>query len=162
MKIKELMDRDLTALHPENTVAEAIETLLRHRMTGLPVLDDDSRVLGFVSEEDIIKSALPHYVSSLPSSAFLPDYGQFSDRLARIAEKAVTEIMHRQCVCYNVDDSDFAVASSMIHHHIKVAPVVNADGVMEGSVSRAYLIRRMMRGALRAPAGDDEFDARED
>ena len=75
MKIGELMDRDLTALHEENTVAEAIETLLRHHMTGLPVLDDDCHVLGFVSEEDVIKSALPDYVSKSPLRRSCPITG---------------------------------------------------------------------------------------
>ena len=144
VQIGELMDRDLTALHEDNTVAEAIETLLRHRMTGLPVLDADCRVLGFVSEEDIIKAALPDYVSKLPSSAFLPDYGQFSVRLAEIASKPVSEIMHRNAVTFDESDSDFAVASAMIRRHIKVAPVLK-DGVMQGIISRAYLIRCMMR-----------------
>ena len=143
MKIGELMDRDLTALHEENTVAEAIETLLRHHMTGLPVLDDDCHVLGFVSEEDVIKSALPDYVSKLPSSAFLPDYGQFSVRLAAVGAKPVKDIMHRGCIAFDVDDADFVVAAEMIRRHIKVAPVLK-DGVMEGYISRAYLIRSMI------------------
>ena len=153
MKIGELMDRDLTALHVENTVAEAIETLLRHHMTGLPVLDDDCHVLGFVSEEDVIKSALPDYVSKLPSSAFLPDYGQFSVRLAAVGAKPVKDIMHRGCIAFDVDDADFVVAAEMIRRHIKVAPVLK-DGVMEGYISRAYLIKRMMRAAK--PGSDAE------
>lgn len=146
MKIGELMDRDLTALHEENTVAEAIEILLRHHMTGLPVLDDDCHVLGFLSEEDIIKSTLPDYISKLPSSAFLPDYGQFSMRLATVGAKLVKDVMHRGCVTFSVDETDFSVAAEMIRRHIKIAPVLK-DGVMEGYISRAYLIKRMMRAA---------------
>jgi CBS domain-containing protein len=138
------MDRDLTALTEDITVEEAIETLLRHHMTGLPVIDDQGKVIGFVSEEDIIKSALPAYISNLPSSSFLPDYGQFSQRLAAIASKPVSDVMHRNCVTFDVDESDFAVASTMISKHIKIAPVMK-DGIMVGYISRAYLIKRMMR-----------------
>ncbi|MGI6075585.1 MAG: HPP family protein [Pyramidobacter sp.] len=144
MKIGDLMDRDLTALAEEDTVEEAIEILLRHHMTGLPVTNDEGHVIGFVSEEDIIKSALPAYMSNLPSSAFLPDYGQFSRRLATIAQKSVSEVMQRHCVTFDVDETDFVVASEMICKHIKIAPVLN-EGVMEGYISRAYLLKRMMR-----------------
>ncbi len=144
MKIGDLMDRDLTALAEEDTVEDAIEILLHHRMTGLPVTDEEGRVIGFVSEEDIIKAALPAYISNLSSSAFLPDYGQFSRRLARIAHKPVSEVMQRHCVTFDVGETDFVVASEMIGKHIKIAPVLK-DGVMEGYISRTYLLKRMMR-----------------
>ena len=158
MRIGDLMDRDLTALTEDITVEEAIETLLRHHMTGLPVIDEQGHVIGFVSEEDVIKSALPAYISNLPSSAFLPDYGQFSQRLASIAAKPVSEIMHRNCVTFDVDDSDFAVASMMISKHIKIAPVMK-EGIMVGYISRAYLIKRMMRSYGNSSHSFEEDDS---
>ena len=74
-------------------------------------------------------------------------------RLAAVGAKTVKDIMHRGCVAFDVDDTDFVVAAEMIRRHIKVAPVLK-DGVMEGYISRAYLIKRMMRAAK--PGSDAE------
>lgn len=61
MRIGELMDRDLTALFPDTTIAEAVEVLSTHRVSGLPVADQEGHLVGFISEKDIIRAALPGY-----------------------------------------------------------------------------------------------------
>ena len=144
MKIAELMNKDKIALRTSSSIADAIDHILRHCRTGLAVLDDDNKVVGFVSEEDIIKKVLPQYVTSLKNSAFLPDYGQFALRFAAKRNTKVTEIMQPQVYCAKEDDTDFVIATEMIRRHFKICPVVNADGVFTGYVSRAYLIRGMI------------------
>lgn len=146
MQIEQLIDRDLTALNPEDTIYKAIEMLFRHHRTGLPVVDYDNHVLGFLSEEDVITYAMPNYVSDLKSTAFLPDYGQFARRLAAVADDPVTNAMHKECFVFQAEDIDFNVASEMIRHHIKIAPVLK-DGLMIGCITRAYLIKRMMENS---------------
>ena len=50
MLVGDLMDRDLTAVSPETTVAEAVEIMAGHRISGVPVVDEEGRILGFLSE----------------------------------------------------------------------------------------------------------------
>lgn len=144
LKIGELMNKDMVVLRENDTIELAIELILRHCRTGVPVLTADNRVCGFVSEEDIIKKCLPGYITTLKNAAFLPDYGQFAKRFAAIRYKKVTEIMQEKVVCFNKDDSDFAVAAEMIRRHFKVCPVIDENGIFVGFVSRAYLIRSMI------------------
>lgn len=59
MRIADVMDRDLTALTVDSTLGEAIEVLSRHGLTGVPVVDDQLRLVGFLSEQDIVRAALP-------------------------------------------------------------------------------------------------------
>ena len=106
LKIGELMNKEKVVLHESDTIERAIEMILRHCRTGVPVLSADGRVRGFVSEEDIIKKCLPGYMTTLKNAAFLPDYGQFAKRFAAIRYKLVTEIMQKNVVCFKKDDSD--------------------------------------------------------
>ena len=141
MKIGELMNKEKVVLHESDTIERAIEMILRHCRTGVPVLSADGRVRGFVSEEDIIKKCLPGYMTTLKNAAFLPDYGQFAKRFAAIRYKLVTEIMQKNVVCFKKDDSDFTVAAEMIRRHFKICPVTDENGFFVGCISRAYLIR---------------------
>ena len=144
MKIGELMNKEKVVLHESDTIERAIEMILRHCRTGVPVLSADGRVRGFVSEEDIIKKCLPGYMTTLKNAAFLPDYGQFAKRFAAIRYKLVTEIMQKNVVCFKKDDSDFTVAAEMIRRHFKICPVTDENGFLVGCISRAYLIRSMI------------------
>lgn len=151
MKVGELIDRDLTALSADCPISEAIEVLYHHNASGLPVLDDENRVIGFISEKDIIKAALPGYVHMLHNSSFLPDYGQFGVRLRSIAGDPVSKYMKQNIITFNEDDSDFYVANKVIKDNIKIAPVLR-DGVLIGVVSRSHLLRHL----LLHPEGVDD------
>ena len=145
MKIGDIMNTELMFLTPDNTIEEAMGIILHHCRTGLPVVDDDKQVIRFISEEDIIKKILPDYAIKLKSFAFLPDYGQFAKRFAVNRNMKVGEIMQKKVITFNVDDSDFAAASEMLKKHIKLAPVIDNKGTYVGCISRAFLIRSMMR-----------------
>ena len=51
MKVGEIIDRDLSSLSADCPVSEAIEVLYHHNASGLPVLDDENRVIRFYKRE---------------------------------------------------------------------------------------------------------------
>jgi CBS domain-containing protein len=146
MRIGDLMDRDLTAITPETTVADAVEVLSVHRISGVPVLDADGVIQGFISEKDIVKAALPGYFDLLQDPSFLPDFDQFSKRLRRISLDPVEKYMIRDVVTFDVEDSDFQVAMIMMRENLKRAPVVSG-GAFIGMVSRADLLDHLLRSS---------------
>ncbi|MGC9490211.1 MAG: HPP family protein [Thermovirgaceae bacterium] len=146
MRIGDLMDRDLTALTPETTIGDAVEVLSVHRITGVPVLDADGVIQGFISEKDIVKAALPGYFDLLQDPSFLPDFDQFSKRLRRISLDPVEKYMIRKVITFDVDDSDFHVAMIMMRENLKRAPVVSR-GAFIGMVSRADLLDHLLRSS---------------
>jgi len=146
MRIGDLMDLDLTAITPETTVAEAVEVLSVHRISGVPVLNVDGAIKGFISEKDIVKAALPGYFDLLQDPSFLPDFDQFSKRLRKVSLDPVEKFMVRDVVTFDVDDSDFQVAMIMMRENLKRAPVVS-EGVFIGMVSRADLLDHLLRSS---------------
>lgn len=150
MRVGDVMDRDLTALSEHVGLATAIEVISRHRLTGVPVLDDDGRVVGFISEKDIVKAALPGYFEYIQDPSFIPDFGQFQSRLKKIRNEPVSRYMHRDVISFTEDDSDFFVAMTLIRHNLKRAPVVR-EGLLVGVVNRTDLLERIM------VASEDEF-----
>lgn len=151
MRIADVMDRDLTALTVDSTLGEAIEVLSRHGLTGVPVVDDQLRLVGFLSEQDIVQAALPGYFEYLQDSFVIPDFGQFQNRLRRVSLERVEKYMVRKVISFQEDDSDFYVAMTLIKHNIKRAPVV-LDGILAGMVNRADLLERIMCDELNGQA----------
>ncbi|MEE8362310.1 MAG: CBS domain-containing protein, partial [Gemmatimonadales bacterium] len=52
---RDIMARNLVTLRPEMSIMDAIEVMLRKRISGAPVIDDDYRILGMLSEYDLLR-----------------------------------------------------------------------------------------------------------
>lgn len=55
IKVSDYMTRDLITFSPDQPVMEVIETLVKHKISGGPVVDENNRLLGIISEGDCIK-----------------------------------------------------------------------------------------------------------
>ena len=53
--VKEVMSRDVITIHPEQSIVAAARIMLEHRMSGIPVVDSQSQLLGIITETDIFK-----------------------------------------------------------------------------------------------------------
>ncbi|MCW2527990.1 MAG: hypothetical protein JWM76_2850, partial [Pseudonocardiales bacterium] len=101
MRASEFMTRSVITVRPETTVRRAAELLTRHGITSLPVLDGDDRVIGIVSESDLIRDRMPHDSRShlRPVEAEQPDPAQY-----------VADVMGRTVICLGekADTADLA------------------------------------------------------
>lgn len=55
IKVKDYMSKNLITFKPEQSVEDVIETLIKHRISGGPVVNDDNELVGIISEGDCIK-----------------------------------------------------------------------------------------------------------
>jgi len=53
--VKEVMSRDVLTIHPEQTIVASAQLMLKHRMSGIPVIDNAGQLLGIITETDIFK-----------------------------------------------------------------------------------------------------------
>ena len=54
--IDEFMDTVVPILSPETPIMKAVDFLLRHRVTGAPVVDSDGKLLGIITETDLLRA----------------------------------------------------------------------------------------------------------
>ncbi len=143
MKVREFMRRDLTSVDLDTTVSHAIYLIHESGLASLPVLDEEGRVVGVISERDLIRAALPGYVDMLQSVAFLPSLDQLSRKLREIGGKPVSEFMSREVVAARPDDNDLQVADLMIRRGLKQLPVLDDQKRLLGMVRRIDLLHRL-------------------
>ena len=131
--------RDIMARHPASIrtgtdLTEVVEVLLRQHMTGLPVVDDADRVVGFVSEQDCLRSLL---VSSY--------HGEGSPR--------VEDVMFREPLTVRLDDSVVDVAEMMVKQKPKIYPVVDHSGRLQGLLIRSQVLTCLIDNRRHQGAG---------
>ena len=144
MKVREIMTRDLTAVENDIPVRELIFLLYNAEMPNIPVVNDDGRLTGFISEKDLIRAALPGYFEMLHSASFIPDMNQLAKKLEQIADEPIEKFMRHDVVSVTEDDDDLRAADLIIRKGVKNLPVVDAENRLVGRVRRIDLLRRLL------------------
>jgi CBS domain-containing protein len=144
MKVREIMTKDLTAVEKDVPVRELIFILDNAEMPNMPVVDDDGKLIGFISEKDLIRAALPGYFEMLHSASFIPDMNQLSTKLTQIADEPLEKFMRREVHYVTEDDDDLRAADLVIRQGVKNVPVVDSEGRLVGRVRRIDLLRHFL------------------
>jgi CBS domain-containing protein len=139
----EIMDAEVPAVSPEADARNAIELLARTEKGAIPVVDEERRVVGIVSESDLVLSDeqadlhLPHYLNIMGGIVFVGSMKGFEERLNKAFATKVSELMTADPVVVGVEDDAEAVARTIAEKHHNHLPVVDAEGRLAGLVTRA-------------------------
>ena len=144
MKASEFMTREFSAVGEDTPIRDLVRLLYQSGSSGLPVVDHEQRVVGFISERDVIQAALPGYFDLLQSESFWPEVEQFSKKLREIAQDPVRAYMVHNVGKVNQDEDDLYVAELMIQKGFKLIPVVDHEGVLIGLVRRIDLLKGLL------------------
>lgn len=145
----DIMEASVITVDEDMTVQELAELLAKKKISGAPVVDDKNRVVGIVSEGDLVSLDadihFPHYIQFLDSVIFLESMKKFEERLRKTAATRVKQIMTTDVVSVQKDAPLHEVATLMTDRRINRLPVLDGD-VLVGIVTRANLVRSMSAG----------------
>jgi len=144
MKVREIMTRDLTSVEKDIPVRELIFVLDNAEMPNVPVVDDENCLIGFISEKDLIRAALPGYFEMLHSASFIPDMNQLASKLEQIADEPIEKYMSENVMSVTEEDDDLRAADLIIRKGVKNLPVVDDAGHLIGRVRRIDLLRKLL------------------
>ncbi len=144
MRVREIMTKDLTAVEKDIPVRELIFILNSADMPSMPIVDAEGKLIGVISEKDLIKAALPGYFEMLHSTSFIPDLNQLSKKLAQIAHDPIERYMKTDVITISDMDDDLQAADIIIRKNLKSLPVVDKEGRLVGVVRRIDLLRHLL------------------
>ncbi len=143
MKVQDLMTTDVATTGPDALLKEAAVELVRRKISGMPVVDDDRQVLGVLSETDILaKEGDPRRGSGFLQ--WLVDPGD-PWITARFDAVTVGEAMSTPARTITPDRRVVEAATIMLDEDINRLPVVDPDGTLVGLLSRGDLVRAFAR-----------------
>lgn len=163
MNAADIMTRDVLTMHGETSVLDAARTMLRHRVSGLPVVDWTGKLIGVVTEGDLMRRAetgTQHQRSHWLELLLGPGRAA-ADYTAAHARK-VSEVMTDRVISIAPDTPLEQAVGLMERHKIKRLPVVE-KGRLVGIVSRSDFLRAYTDKAEQeaaAPATDEEIRSR--
>ena len=142
--VADIMERDVVTIGPDATVHELVQLLQEKDLGGVPVVDPDVRLIGIVTEGDlVIEDAdvrLPHYFGLFGNLVYLGGQKKFEERLKKMVGNAVRDVMTSHVFTVAPDEPASAAANIMVDHKVNRVPVVEDDKLV-GIVARHDIIK---------------------
>ncbi len=138
IKLEEIM-HPAVSVTPDTSEREVLKILLENNVPGVPVVDEEGSLVGFVSDRHLLASALPEYLKVMADVSFVSEAGdEWVDYFAGSAEKPVGEVMSKEVSQIELGKSEIVVAHKMVHDGVS-SVVVTEVGKVVGIVTRLDL-----------------------
>lgn len=157
MNVGDVMSRDVLTARPDTPVVTAARLMVDHGISGLPVVDGTGRVVGLVSEGDLILRQKPR--ESRPWwRSFFTDPEALARQYQKVAGVTVGEVMTRSVISVASSLPIGSAALILDRHRIRRLPVIEGERLV-GIVSRGDLIKAiaMAQPAPAFPRSDDQL-----
>ena len=147
MKARDIMTTKLVTVGPETSVKDVVALLVEHKVSGIPVVDVEGKVLGMVSEGDVLRKKIapktPDVLSILGAMVYYDGAKEYQEAFRKMAANTAQEIMTEPVIAVDVDDDFGKVGQVILDHHIKRVPVLD-KGKLVGLISRSDLVKLML------------------
>ncbi|MFD0259151.1 CBS domain-containing protein [Kitasatospora indigofera] len=143
--VRDVMTRDVVRVAPATGFRAIVELLQEYGITAVPVVDEDDRPVGIVSEADLLRT---QSAQEDPARLQPPPAATGPDRPDRPGAATAQQLMTSPAVCVEPGSSVVAAARLMSGRHIKRLPVVDEEGRLAGLVSRGDLLKVFLRDDL--------------
>lgn len=145
--VADVMSRDPIAVRPETPLQEAIKILAERRIGGLPVVDDSGKLVGIISESDLMWRETgptpPPYIMLLDSVIFLENPARYEKELHKALGQTVGEVMSANPIATTPEKSLHDAAKLMHERKINRLPVLDKAGKVIGILTRGDIVRAM-------------------
>jgi CBS domain-containing protein len=144
MKAREYMSSDVISVGRAANMAEIVAVLNKQGVSGVPVVDEEGRLLGVVTHEELINVFMPHYLLMFDDLAFLDDLGAIETQTMAEIEPSLflaEDVMVAEPVTVKPETSIMKAAALLLNKRLVFLPVVDSDGKVVGILNRGDVSR---------------------
>jgi CBS-domain-containing membrane protein len=131
----ELMTADPAVIHVSAKISDAVQLFQALDVRHLPVVDDQRRLIGMLSDRDLRSLALPRLVDS-----------EWVGTIQTALDASVSTLMNGDVVCVEAEAGADEIAELLLDNKIGAVPVIDAENRLIGIVSYVDLLRPIAAG----------------
>jgi CBS domain-containing protein len=145
------MNRDAVSVRPDQDVETLLRLMRQHELVGVPVTDEAGRVIGIVTESDLIlrdedaELRLPHHIDLFGGVIYLESTKHYEEKLRRAFASTVADMMTPDPITVSPTDSVQDAGKLIAERRHNRLPVVDDDGKLLGVVTRVDVLEALTR-----------------
>ncbi|MFD1037860.1 CBS domain-containing protein [Virgibacillus byunsanensis] len=144
MKIKDFMITDVICVTKDTSIKNLLKILVEHKIGGVPVVDDNNKLIGMISDGDVIRYVQPkgRTVYDVFTLVLVSEKEDLRQKLEYTIEHPVEKIMHKKVIHTVRSEGQLEDALEIFsRYRIKKIPVINDENKVVGVISRGDIIR---------------------
>ena len=146
--VADVMTTEPITVTPQTPLEDAIKLLVERKISGLPVIDDKGKIVGVISESDLMWQETgvetPPYIMFLDSVIYLENPARYNKEIHKALGQTVGEVMNDRPIVVKTDLSVREAARMMHEKKIRRLPVVNQESKLVGIITQGDVIRMMV------------------
>ncbi len=146
LKAKDIMTRDVITVRRDTPISQLSHLFIQHGINGVPVVDDDGKLVGIVTQGDLIEQNknlhIPTVITLFDAVLFLESEKKFEDDVKKLTGTKVEDIYNKKVVTVTSETDIADITTIMAEKEIHTLPVVD-DGKLTGVIGKLDLIKGM-------------------
>jgi len=147
MKAKDIMVTEVITVKQQATIEEIARVLVDNKISGVPVVDEADRLMGIVTEGDLLHKEtnprLPNAVNILGAIIYYNGVERYNEDFKKLMAGQALHIMTDKVITVSGDEEIEEIAKIMLERGIKRLPVVEGDHII-GIISRADIVKCLL------------------
>lgn len=145
--VAEVMTATPLTVTPQTPLKEAIALLVENKISGLPVLSETGKLVGVISESDLMWQETgvepPPYIMILDSIIYLQNPARYEKEIHKALGQTVGDVMSDNPITIESNQSVKKAAQILHDKQIRRLPVVDEQGKVIGIITQGDIIRAM-------------------
>ena len=147
LNASDIMTTDVITVKKETTLKELAKLIYEHHINGVPVLDDDGKLIGIICESDLIrkdrKLHIPTVVTLFDGVFYLESTKRFKKEIQRINATTVEDLYIKEVITVGEKAPIDEIATIMTQKKVYTIPVMDGDRIV-GIIGKGDLIRTLV------------------
>ena len=147
MKVENYMNRNVISIKEEDSLENVINILLENKISGAPVVDESNKVIGVISESDLIyqdkELKVPSFIPLLGGFIMLESIRKFEKQLMKMSAYKANQVMSCPPLTINEDSDVKEAVNIMLDNKINRLPVVDEQNKLVGIITRSDILKHI-------------------
>lgn len=145
---QDIMTTPVVTVPRDASIKEVARLLSEHRISGMPVVDGENRVIGMVTEQDLLMRVtgphLPPHIELLGGIIYLEKPHDMEEELRKAMAVTAEQIMSDEVISVEASATVREVADLMMSRKINRVPVLEEDGTLVGIITRHDVVATLV------------------
>jgi CBS domain-containing protein len=148
MLVKDVMVQDVRTARKGDSIRTVAGAICTNKISGMPVVEEDGKLVGVISEKDILNALLPSYSEFLHDPIRGRDFEGMEASYKEVLSKTVDDLMTPRAFSVSQDDPLMKAASQMALHKFRRIPVVETGNKLVGIISLGDIHKAIFKREL--------------
>ena len=143
MLVREVMTRKVITVHPSESFSAMVKLLIAKKISGFVVTDHKGKVLGVISEKDLLYKLFPSQKNFYKNLEYYMNYENIDKDAKKVRKLKAKDFMSKKIISVRSDENIIKACSLFIVHSIRRLPVID-DGKLVGIVTIGNIYKNFL------------------